>query len=47
MEKVIGTYSFFCGCGIAVVGVEHGVDDVVLYRYVNGENTSRLCRACS
>ena len=34
MEKIIGTYSFTYDCGIAVVGIEYGVDDVVLYRYV-------------
>jgi hypothetical protein len=45
MEKIIGTYSFFCDCGIAVVGIEYGIDDVVLYRYVNGERRGRLCRA--
>ena len=45
MEKIIGTYSLFCGCGIAVVGIEYGVDDVVLYRYVNGKQRSRLCRS--
>jgi len=45
MEKIIGTYSFFCGCGIAVVGIEYGVDDVVLYRYIKGEKKSRLCRS--
>ena len=31
MEKIIGTYSFTYDCGIAVVGIEYGVDDVVLY----------------
>lgn len=45
MEKVIGTYSFTYDCGIAVVGIEYGVDDVVLYRYVNGETKGRLCRS--
>lgn len=45
MEKIIGTYGFTNDSGIAVVGVEHGVDDVVLYRYVNGEQRSRLCRS--
>lgn len=45
MEKIIGTYSFTYDCGIAVVGIEYGVDDIVLYRYVNGEKHSRLCRS--
>lgn len=45
MEKIIGTYSLFSDCGIAVVGIEYGVDDVVLYRYVNGETKGRLCRS--
>ena len=45
MEKIIGTYEYFCGCGIAVVGIEYGIDDVVLYRYFNGETKGRLCRS--
>lgn len=45
MEKIIGTYSFTYDCGIAVVGIEYGIDDIVLYRYVNGQQRSRLCRA--
>lgn len=45
MEKIIGTYSFFYDCGIAVVGFEYGIDDVVLYRYVNGEERGKLCRS--
>lgn len=45
MEKIIGTYSFTYDCGIAVVGIEYGVDDVVLYRYFNGQQRSRLCRS--
>ena len=45
MEKIIGTYAFTYDSGIAVVGIEYGIEDVVLYRYVNGEKKSRLCKA--